>query len=356
MMKPEQRSSSRNSRSSMPGPARLSILLIAGTFGISPPLQAADDDSAPTRRAPAAVTPTQRAAPAPAAAPVRAAPESLGTPARTPHPPAGTAAPVLAPMGSPVAAPLKPPPAMLQLTAKPDYAIALGSQEESENTALAWRFRIENRGKGDPTTEKGGTGPLGLGSKAATLVISVGAPCPNGTGYWTKLAALPLPALKPGESKLFPSQPYRMPDGHIGMGCRFKAEIAGPADDADPSNNAIQMLSKTALLPDLIVVRGVASFVSDGELTVENHGAAPAEPSLFRFECEVWQLDKTCGKHNEDRKPKVVKEVQVPALKPGQSFKAIGSTPKGVAWKAHADYNKSVAESKEGNNTLTGGN
>lgn len=327
-------------------------LLIAGALGSTAPLRAAENDDNARRRAPAAQP--QRAAPALApagAADVRSGPNTLRPPAGNLQPPPAP----LAPMDNPAAAPLKAPPAMLPLTAKPDYAIAFGSQEESENTALAWRFRIENRGKGEPTAEKGGTGPLGLGSKAATLVVSVGAPCPNGTGSWTKLAALPLPALKPGESILHPSQPYRMPDGYAGKGCRFKAEIAGPADDANLANNVMQMITKTAKLPDLVVVLGVASFVSDGELTVENHGAAAAEPSKFRFECSVWELDKTCGKHNEDRKPKVVLDVTVPALEPGQSFKAIGSTPKGVAWKAYADYANSVAESKEDNNTLTGG-
>jgi len=302
----------------------------------------------------------------PPTAPARSVPPPVVAPA------AGTAInPVIAPSATPsasapatgLAAPTVKQvlPAIPTITAKPDYAIGFGSQEESENTALAWRFRIENKGPGDATIQKG-SGPYGLGGKAASLVISVGSPCPNGTNSWMQVASLSLPLLKPGQSILFPSQPYRMPEGYAGKGCRFKAEIKGPANDANLANNAMQMITKTALLPDLVIGSAPYEGGPGGGLDVVNTGKAPAEPTKFRFECTSTNKDVSCGTVHEKYKSTVTLDVPVPALNPNQRFTVkkstpggMGGPPTGVTWKAYADHTNTVAEGNEGNNIKIGG-
>jgi hypothetical protein len=254
-------------------------------------------------------------------------------------------------------------PTIPTITAKPDYAIALASQQEFENTALGWSFRIENRGLGAPSVAGGGkpgggAGFMGLSGMSAHLVISVGQPCPNPTS-WTQVVSKALPQLQPGGSTT--TGLHRMPDGYAGKGCRFRAEIKGPADDANPSNNVMHMFTKTALLPDLVVVSGPALGGPGGNLDVRNVGKASAEPSTFRFECVSTNKDVSCGTVHEQHKSNVVLDVPVPALNPGQSFMVKKSTPggggllpKGVTWKAYADHANSVAESSEGNNIKVG--
>ena len=332
------------------GPASHALLIIALLASVT----AIAADTGTTRRVTPSTTPA-RSVPPPAVAPAAGTTINTGT---TPSAMPSAAAPVVT---SPVPVFKQVPPTIPTISAKSDYAIAFGSQEESENTALAWRFRIENKGPGDPAIQKG-SGPYGIGSKVATLVISVGSPCPNGTNNWMQVASASLPPLKPGVSTMFPSQPYRMPDGYAGKGCRFKAEIKGPINDANLANNAMQMITKSALLPDLVIGDAPYQGGPGGGLDVVNAGKAPAEPSKFRFECTSTKPDVSCGTPLEKYKSSVVLDVPVPALNPKQSFSVkkstpggMGGPPAGVTWKAYADHTNTVTESSEGNNIRIGG-
>lgn len=331
------------------GPASSALLIIALFTSVT----AIAADTGTTRSVTPSTAPA-RSVPPPAVAPAAGTTINTGT---TPSAMPSAAAPVVT---SPVPVFKQPPPTIPTISAKADYAIAFGSQVESENTALAWRFRIENKGLGEPATEKTGN-PLAA-FKAATLVISVGSPCPNGTNNWMQVASLSLPSLKPGASIMFPSQPWPMPDGYAGKGCRFKAEIKGPANDANLANNAMQMITKTALLPDLVIGSAPYEGGPGGGLDVVNAGKAPAEPSKFRFECTSAKPDVSCGTPLEKYKSSVVLDVPVPALNPKQRFTVkkstpggMGGPPAGVTWKAYADHTNTVTESSEGNNIRIGG-
>lgn len=284
-------------------------------------------------------------------------------------PAAASAAP--ATQAAPTAAPVTPTPAAQPLAGReprPDYAIALGSQQEFENTALGWTFRVDNKGNAAPVGSSikvaipgsmygtGGSYDTGLKNAPAQLVISVGQPCPE-TKFWKPVESIPVPVVQPGASVVVPQKPYRMPDAYAGMGCRFRAEVSGPSGDADPSNNVMHMITKTASLPDLVVFQGVGSMVMDGPLRVENVGNAPAGPSTFHYECQTNDPDIRCGRLNDPWKSHVVLDVPVPALKPGQSHEVKGSTPKGpgATWKAYADYANAVVERNENNNVTASG-
>lgn len=344
-------------------PALLTACL--GTM-IAIPAHAADADT--TRNAPAARQPSPASAPGfavnpatqpPAVVPAIGAPAARGaaraSPGNTlnsPTPLPALAPPPTEPAPAPAAKQLAPLP---ELVGKPDYAIGLLSQLEQANLAEAWQFRIENRGAGAPgsTTVKGG-GLFGQASeKSATLAISVGSPCPGGTSKWAHEKSFNLPPLKPGESVVVPVQ---MPDGYAGKGCRFKAEIVGPDNDKDLSNNAMQMSTKLAKLPDLVVEMAADQGGPGGGLEVVNMGDAPAKASVFRFRCISVDKSASCAKPGEDYEDNLTLDVPVPALNPKQSFVVKKSTPgggykKGVSWKAQADFTNTVAESNEGNNT-----
>lgn len=300
----------------------------------------------------------------------RSAPPPSGTSRAAPAQPPATATTQTAPAAAPTApantraAPAPATPATGPSSAtrpaqpgKPDYVITLNSQQEYKNTALGWTFRIENRGNAAPVGEKntaktpyGNFSTFGTVS-AGKLVISVGQPCPE-TKYWKALEGILLPVVQPGASVVVPSSLYKMPDEYAGKGCRFRADIDGPAGDANPSNNVMHMITKTAMMPDLRLSLGV-----DNALVVTNIGNAPAGPSVVHYECRTNDPNIHCGRLNEKWKPEVAMDFEVPALKPGESKAVKGSTPKGpgATWKASADHTHQVAESNEGNNTLTGG-
>jgi hypothetical protein len=239
--------------------------------------------------------------------------------------------------------------------ARPDYAISLDWQFEYDNTAMAWRFRVDNKGKATPESK-----PVDwtkIKHTSATLVISAGVTCPE-TKQWKKVASFNVPPLKPGEFALLPPNNYRMPEDTVGKGCRFRAELVGMSDDSNPANNTMQMFSKVALLPDLVVTReddvpGV---------WVRNFGGAGAGPSLFQYEACLTADEFYCTNPNPKNSPKhVFREVVVPALDPGKGFKVmkspyepLGGIPDKVIWRATADFEKAVPESKEGNNELKG--
>ena len=269
------------------------------------------------------------------------------------------------PSGTSRAAPAAPPAALEARPAqpgKPDYALTLNSQQEFKNTALGWTFRVENRGKAAPAGEKntaktpyGNISTFGTVS-AGKLVISVGQPCPE-TKYWKALEAIPLPVLQPGASVVVPQGLYKMPDEYAGKGCRFQAEIQGPADDANASNNVMHMITKQFDLPDLIVALGPGSGQAGlgPALVVKNIGKATAAPSKFHYECQSKHESKSCGLPSQAYKKNDVRDVAVPSLKPGQSHVVMDSTPYWPAWTGYADYLKEVAETNEDNNVRTGG-
>lgn len=239
----------------------------------------------------------------------------------------------LAPLPERGAAMLKP--VLPAVSPGPDYAVVLESQQELANTAIHWHFRVKNNGLVAPS--------VGM----ARLEIIAGNPCPGAT-----IASEPLSILGPGASQPLS---FRMPDFYAGKGCLFQARIMGLLNDSNPANNTIKMLSKKTVLPDLRIGQGIGSFVSDGSLSVINDGNGPAGPSKFYYECWTTDLDKSCGKYYEDRKPNVIIDITVPALLPGKSFEVTNFTPKGLPWKAYADVAKQIAESNEGNNTKFGG-
>lgn len=252
---------------------------------------------------------------------------------------------------------------------KPDYAISLDSQQEYNNTSMSWTFRIVNNGKAAPessvTTAPGSTdwhAKLPVGSKAssteaAKLVISVGKPCPKQTS-WKPIESMPLPILEPGASVVVPQGRYKMPDTYAGKGCRFRARIDGPVGDVNTSNNDLQMITKTALMPDLVLELDTPQlFASGGVLVVRNAGSAPAAPSKAVYQCETNDPDIVCGHITDPWKPKALIEYKVPELKPGQRHELKGLTPKAgssASWKATADVYYEIVESNEGNNTLSG--
>jgi hypothetical protein len=244
---------------------------------------------------------------------------------------------------------------------KPDYAIALNTQQEFKNTALAWTFRVENKGNAAPQGHKptiktpagNYTNPMS-GVAAADLVISVGQPCPQ-TTFWKPLARISVPVLEPRASVVLPASLYKMPDEYAGKGCRFRAEIQGPDADANASNNVMHMITKTAMLPDLVVRPAQVSGGPGGALEVANVGSGPAGPSKFRYECQSTDKTKSCGLPSQAWKGSEMLEVGVPALQPGKSQLVRSSTPKGATWKATADHANEVAEGNEGNNTFTSG-
>jgi hypothetical protein len=196
---------------------------------------------------------------------------------------------------------------------------------------------------------------LGPG-KAGKLVISVGQPCPE-PKYWKPLETIPLPVLQPRESVVVPPGLYKMPDEYAGKGCRFRAEIQGPAEDSNSSNNVMHMITKTVELPDLIVAptSGKPPAGLSPGLEVRNIGKATAAPSKFHYECQSKNQEKSCGLPSQPYKKNDVRDVAVPALKPGQSHTVMDSTPYWPAWTAHADYAKEVPETNEDNNVRTGG-
>lgn len=242
---------------------------------------------------------------------------------------------------------------------RPDYAISLDWQFEYVNTAMAWRFQIENKGLGTPPSTLIDDGWAGKES-SAVIVVSVGNPCP-GTTTWLEQASFHVPPLKPGESTLLPLKNYRMPDDKVGKGCQFKAEIIGIENDANPDNNAIQMFSKVALLPNLTVEYAEYTGGPGGGLQVKNAGTAGAGPSQLRYECKSSDPTVSCAKAWENYAPNLVLEVPVPALQPGQTFIVKGATPGNlgnfvtVFWSATADHQKEVIESNEGDNVMKGG-
>ncbi|MCK6372229.1 MAG: hypothetical protein L6Q83_13080 [Gammaproteobacteria bacterium] len=239
--------------------------------------------------------------------------------------------------------------------ARPDYAISLDWQFEYDNTAMAWRFRVDNKGKATPDSKPADW--TKIKHTSATLVISAGVTCPE-TKQWKKVASFNVPPLKPGEFALVPENHYRMSDDTVGRGCRFRAELVGMSDDSNPANNTMQMITKVALLPDLVVLRkeGLA------EVWVRNQGKAAAGSSLFHYEACLSEDEFYCTHPNPKNSPKhVFREVVVPPLDPGKSFKAMkspwepfGTIPDHVIWRATADFEKAVPESQEGNNVLKG--
>lgn len=277
--------------------------------------------------------------------------------------------PSLGPMGSPAAPLLQGSPAAALQPGKPDYAISLDSQQEYNNTSMSWTFRIVNSGKAAPesssTAAPGGSGwyakvPGGStasSTDAAKLVISVGKPCPQ-QATWQPIESMPLPVLQPGASVVVPQGRYKMPDAYAGQGCRFRAEIVGPAGDANTANNDLQMITKTALMPDLVLELGKPQIsASGGLLEIRNAGTATAAPSRAVYQCNTNDPNVQCGRINDPWKPEVVIEFKVPELKPGQSHELKGLTPKpgsSASWKARADVYHEVVESNEGNNTLSG--
>ncbi|MCR4345591.1 MAG: hypothetical protein NUV55_00060 [Sulfuricaulis sp.] len=330
------------------------LLILAAGKGALPAAMAADTGT--TRSSSSATAPARQSARLPAPPVTGTAPtQSPTAPSVVPAAPA-TRVPAIpkAQAGGP--APiliLKTGPMILP---KPDYAIGLDWQQEYENTAMAWRFRIENRGMATPNSQSSGN-PF-YPQTSASLAISVALPCP-GTGNWKKLASIPLPSLKAGESVI--STPYRMPDSTAGKGCRFRAAIEGPANDANSTNNVMHMFSKTVSLPDLAV--GSAPYMGGpgGGLQVKNIGKAPAGPSQFHFSCFSSISDVSCGKLHAKYLPKLDLDVPVPALNPGQGFTVMESTPggakgppAGVSWNGQADYKKEVVESSENNNIKFG--
>lgn len=343
------------------GNPKVALALLAPALGLGMVLTA---DAADTGITPTAPSPfgTSRTAPAQPAAPARtqvapAAPVAPVTPV-TPVTPAkapsafGSAVPATAPSsaqrgGRPAA----------EAQRNPDYAVVLNSQQEFNNRAMAWTFRIENRGNAAPEGEKetikmpGGSFPY-TSKLAAKLVISVGQPCP-GTKSWKQLEVLGVPVVQPGASAVVPSTLYKMPDEYAAKGCRFKAELQGPAGDANPSNNGMQMITKLAMLPDLIIGWAEVSGGPGGAIEVRNIGNAPAGPSKFHYECQSSDKTKSCGLPSQEWKGSDVRDVAIPALDPGKAHLGKGSTPNGVAWKATADYANEVQESNESNNTRT---
>ena len=82
----------------------------------------------------------------------------------------------------------------------------------------------------------------------------------------------------------------------------------------------------------------------------------------IRDRCQSSDPNLSCATAHENYEAKVVLDVPVPALNPGQAFvvkKAthgdIGKDFKTVSWSATADHQKEVAESNEGNNVMKGG-
>ncbi len=314
----------------------------------------------------AAVTTAPATLPPPGGATTRLEPpDTAPSPVRGALPPRTSAERVIRPTEPLVQGRLK---TTLQL-GKPDYAISLDSQQEYNNTAMSWTFRIVNNGKmapdGSGATASGGTdwySNLKGGSKSpsmapAKLVISVGKPCPQPT-TWQPMESMPLPLLQPGASVVVPQGRYKMPDTYAGQGCRFRAEIVGPAGDANPSNNATQMITKTAQMPDLVLELDVSQLSdSGGVLVIRNAGSAPAAPSKAVYQCETSNPEVVCGHISEPWKPQALIEYKVPGLKPGQRHELKGLTPKAgsaASWKARADVYYEVVESNEGNNTLSG--
>ena len=245
-----------------------------------------------------------------------------------------------------------------QFEAKPDYAIGLDWQFEYKNTAMAWRFRVENKGGATPASQ-----PVGWknSQSSATLVISRGHPCPNPTS-WAKLASYAVPPLAPGTSMIVPADPYRMPEDKVGQGCRFRAGISGPEGDADTSNNVMHLLTKVTPLPDLTVAWGDYKGGPSNPLEVVNYGQVPAGPSQFHFECKAAGTTASCGKPYQQPLAHRVVDVPVPALKPLERFTVMvppaglmGAPTPGLSWTATADHQKEVSESNETNNVMKGG-
>jgi hypothetical protein len=252
--------------------------------------------------------------------------------------PGGALQPAPAPKPGPPGSAVRPHEPILP---KPDYAISVESQQELDNTAMLWRFRVENKG--------------GAPGGRATIVLSIGAPCPGGED-WKPLVTFPVPALsfekgiEPGKASVTPTTPYKLPAAYVGKGCKLKATIQTQFADGDVSNNTMHLFTKKLMLPDLIV----QSSATQG-FFVKNIGDGPAGPSLFHYYCQTLDPNKTCGGGTEQRKEQVTIEKPVPALKPGESYK-VGVFPRSdVSWSTQADKNNEVAERDETNNSYTSG-
>ena len=222
---------------------------------------------------------------------------------------------------------------------KPDYAISVAAQQEFENGAVVWRFRVENKG--------------GAAGRTATVVLSVGTPCPGGEN-WQTLVSFPVPGasyetgLEPGKTSVTP--PYKLPGKYVGKGCKLKAAIQPHFADGDAANNTMHLFTKKLPLPDLIV-----EYTANNGFYVKNIGDAPAGASLFNYYCQTLDPNKTCGGGTEKRKEQATIEKPVPALKPGESYK-VGVFPRdGVFWSAEADKKNEVTERDEGNNSFSSG-
>ena len=224
---------------------------------------------------------------------------------------------------------------------KPDYAIVVASQQEFENGAMAWRFRVENKG--------------GAAGRRASVVLSIGIPCPGGEN-WQTLISFPVPALPhetgldPGKTSVTPAMPYRLPANYVGKGCQLKAVLQPHFADGDASNNTVHLFTKKLMLPDLIV-----DYSAANGFYVKNIGDAVAGPSLFHYYCQTLDPDKSCGPLTQKRKEQATVEKPVPALNPGESYKVEVFPRDGVFWSAQADKKQQVFERNEGNNALTSG-
>lgn len=239
--------------------------------------------------------------------------------------------------------------------ARPDYAISLDWQFEYENTAMAWRFRVENKGQATP--DKKLVNQVTMSYASARLVVRAATQCPQGKP-WKEVASFQVKPLKPGEFALMPQNNYRMPDETVGKGCRFQAELVGMSDDSNAANNTMQMITKVAMLPDLVVLREEGL----SKILVRNQGNAAAGSSLFQYEACLSEDEYYCTHPNPKTNPKhVFREVVVPPLGPGKSFQAMkspwepfGTIPDHAIWHATADFEKAVPESNEGNNVFKG--
>lgn len=298
------------------------------------------------------------------ASPVPSAPQLpvAGTPSSATRAGAMPSAPALPAMPAPqqpalfVPVPLAPkaPSTPLPPDSTPslsDYSVGVGSQASEGK----WTFTIRNVGLAHPKSNET-TGSYDPSKHH--ISFSVGKPCAT-MGDWHEYPGypghLPLPKLGPGEQA---SVSFSMEKAHINNGCKIKAEIKGPVNDINLTNNLSITHTKAVFLPDLIITNlpGQGKWPG-GSIVIKNTGNGPAGPSTFRFYCVSKEPGLSCGTWGEKLKSAVDRDMPVPALKPGEGYSVMKpvsgvfpGTPTKVSWTGEIDSKKEVAESDEQNN------
>jgi hypothetical protein len=226
------------------------------------------------------------------AVPVRPTPAAPAMPAmQVPTQPA-----VLVPVPLAPQAPSTPLP--LELTANlSDYAISGGTAV----SAGKWTFTVRNLGNAEPTFSKSGS------AANHHIWFAVGKPCAT-AGDWHKYPSQqPLPILGPGKQSLVS---FSMDKAHIDNGCPIRAEMQGPDNDVNTSNNMSVTQTKAVLLPDLVLTNldGQGKWPG-GSIVVKNIGNAPAGPSTFHFYCASKESGVSCGTWGEKLKAAVDRDM-----------------------------------------------